>query len=170
MPLQKGSSMAEEPSDHQKSLIEQVTYLRGRILTAYAQVEFLLADISVKLDLKFPYRIKDRITAAKRIGDRPGFEAYKAELDRVCDELLIYDEMRNFMAHGFLILMTDKKDNHQFEFRMYERTKQGEFQLVLINTNTARMSSAVQLIDGYVQRAHEIFRRIYTEKGLEKEE
>ena len=50
-----------EPSPLQKSLIEQVTHLRGRIITAYAQVEFILADISVKLDLKFPYRIRDRI-------------------------------------------------------------------------------------------------------------
>ena len=55
-----------EPSEFQKSLIEQVTYLRGRIITSYAQVEFLLADISVKLDLRFPYRISDRIKAAKR--------------------------------------------------------------------------------------------------------
>jgi hypothetical protein len=58
-----------EPSNFQKSLIEEVTYLRGRIITAYAQVEFILADFSVKLDLKFPYRIRDRIKAAKAIAN-----------------------------------------------------------------------------------------------------
>jgi hypothetical protein len=56
-----GYQPMNSPSELQKSLVEQVTYLRGRILTSYAQVEFLLADISVKLDLKFPFLIKDRI-------------------------------------------------------------------------------------------------------------
>jgi hypothetical protein len=157
-----------EPSEFQKSLIEQVTYLRGRIITSYAQVEFLLADISVKLDLRFPYRISDRIKAAKRIGERPGYQAYKEDIDRVCDELLIYAEMRNFLAHGFLMLTTDKTNNHEFQFRMYQRTEQGEFNLVLINTNTARLKLAAQNTDDYVQRAHALFRRIYLEKGLEQ--
>jgi hypothetical protein len=58
------------PTQLQKSLIEEATYLRGKILTSYAQVEFLLADLSVKLDLRFPYLIKDRIKAAKRISER----------------------------------------------------------------------------------------------------
>jgi hypothetical protein len=41
-----------EPSELQKSLIKEATYLRSKILTSYAQVEFLLADLSVRLDLK----------------------------------------------------------------------------------------------------------------------
>jgi hypothetical protein len=158
-----------EPSPLQKSLVEEVTYLRGRIITAYAQVEFMLADISVKLDLKFPFRIRERIKAAKQTGDREGYEVYKAELDRICDELLVYDEMRNVMAHGHLSLTTDKKNNHEYEFRMYRGTQKGEFELLIIKTNTTRLKAAVQVIDDYVQRAHDLFRRIYTEKGLEKE-
>ena len=110
-----------QPSDLQKSLIEEATFLRGKILTSYAQVEFLLADLSVKLDLKFPYRIQDRIKAAKRISERPGFETYKDELATVCDQLLEYDEIRNLMAHGFLMLTTDKKGNHKFDMRLYQR-------------------------------------------------
>jgi hypothetical protein len=42
-------------TDEQKSLVDECIYLRGRIITAYSQVEFILADISVILDLKFPY-------------------------------------------------------------------------------------------------------------------
>jgi hypothetical protein len=109
------------PSELQKSLIEDATYLRGKILTSYAQVEFLLADLSVKLDLKFPYRIQDRIKAAKRISERPSFETYKDELAAVCDQLLEYDEIRNLMAHGFLMLTTDKKANHKFDMRLCQR-------------------------------------------------
>ena len=39
-------------------LIERATYLRGRYLTSYAQCEFLLADLSVKVDNRFRYAIE----------------------------------------------------------------------------------------------------------------
>jgi hypothetical protein len=47
---------AAEPTNRQKSLVDEALYLRGRIVASYAQVEFLLADISVKLDLRFPFQ------------------------------------------------------------------------------------------------------------------
>ena len=55
-----------EPTEQQKSLVDEALYLRGRIVASYAQVEFLLADISVKLDLRFPHLIDARITAVQR--------------------------------------------------------------------------------------------------------
>lgn len=59
-------------TDEQKALVDECIYLRGRIITSYSQVKFILADISVILDLKFPYLISKRITAAKEIADRLG--------------------------------------------------------------------------------------------------
>jgi hypothetical protein len=106
---------AAEPSERQKSLVDEALYLRGRIVASYAQVEFLLADISVKLDLLFPYLIDARIKAVKRVAEREGYEIYKDELDQVCKELLQYDDIRHFMTHGFLSLTTDRKGNDQFE-------------------------------------------------------
>src|SRR5580693_500881 len=91
-----------EPTERQKGLVDEALYLRGRIVASYAQVEFLLADISVKLDLRFPYLIEARIKAVKRIAERGGYQVYKEDLDRMCDELLRYDELRHFMTHGFL--------------------------------------------------------------------
>jgi hypothetical protein len=39
------SGFEREPSDQQKMLlVDEALYLRGRIIAAYAQVEFLLAD------------------------------------------------------------------------------------------------------------------------------
>jgi hypothetical protein len=49
--------MMTGPTELQKSLVDEAMFLRGRIVTSYSQVEFLLADISVKLDVKFPYRV-----------------------------------------------------------------------------------------------------------------
>jgi len=83
-----------EITDQHKALIDEALWLRGRIIASYSQVEYLLADISVKLDLRFPYLIKDRIKAVKRIGDRPGYEGYGVALNRICDDLLRFDEVR----------------------------------------------------------------------------
>lgn len=156
-----------EPSQHQIALIDEVNYLRGRILTAYSQIEFLLADLSVKLDLKFPYLIKKRINAARRIADRAGYESYRDELNKVCDDLIEYDEIRNIMAHGFLMLTTDSKGNHRFDMRMYRRADE-EFELLEIHTTIPRMRAGAQAITEYVRNAVRLFGRIYLEQGLER--
>jgi hypothetical protein len=157
-----------EPTELQKSLIDEATYLRGRIVTSYSQVEFLLADISVKPDLKFPYLIKDRIKAVRGILERDGYGVYKEDLAKACDELLQYDEMRNFMAHGFLTLTTDRNDNHQLEFRLYQREGQGTFNLVTIQTTVPFLRVAADQITEYVSHAVQLFGRNYLEQKLER--
>jgi hypothetical protein len=155
-----------QPADWQKQLINESLYLRGRIIASYSQIEFLLADISVKLDLKFPYLIKDRIKAAKRIGEREQFAKYKAELDKVCDELLEFDDIRNFLSHGFLTLHVDKLGNHQFEYRMYQRGD-GTFTLMGGTTTIERLRGAAEHITAYVEQSVELFTRIYKEQNVE---
>jgi hypothetical protein len=63
-----------EPTEHRRSLVDEALYLRGRIVPSYAKVEFLLADLVAKLDLRFPYLIEARIKAVKRIAEREGYE------------------------------------------------------------------------------------------------
>lgn len=75
-----------EPTEQQKMLVDEALYLRGRIIASYAQVEFLLADLVVKLDFRFPYLIDARIKGVKQIAERPGYEVYKDDLDRACEE------------------------------------------------------------------------------------
>ena len=156
-----------EPTELQKAIINDAIALRGGIITSYSQVEFLLADISVKLDLKFPYLVKDRIKAVKQIGQRPGYEVYKADLDKLCEELLQYDEIRVFMAHGFLTVTTDKKGDHELEYRMYQRVGDGKFNLVLVKTTIPRLEAAAMQITKYVSDAVRLFGRIYNEQNLE---
>lgn len=156
-----------EPTEKQKLLVDEALYLRGRIVASYAQVEFLLADISVKLDLRFPYLIEDRIKAVRRIAERDGYQLYKDELDRVCGELLRYDPIRHFMTHGFLSLTTDRKDNHQFEFLRYQRDGEGKFTLLSGRTTIERLRQAADDIEQYVSHVVRLFERIYREKKLE---
>jgi hypothetical protein len=101
--------------------------LRGRIITSYSQVEFILADISVILDLKFPYFISKRIAAAKAIAERPGYESYREELREICDGLGEFDEIRLFMAHGWVSAEIDKLGQNVIEFLRYERLGDGQF-------------------------------------------
>jgi hypothetical protein len=158
---------ATEPTEWQKSLVNEAFYLRGRIVSSYAQVEFLLADISVKLDLRFPYLIDARIKAVRRIAERDGYQIYKEELDRVCEELLQYDALRHFMAHGFLSLSTDSKGNHQLEFLRYQRDGEGKFTLLTAKTTIERLRQAADDIGQYVSHVIRLFERIYREKKLE---
>jgi hypothetical protein len=75
----------EKPTPEQIAISDEMLYLRGKIITGYGQVEFFLADLSVKLNLKFPYLIKDRIKAAKEIADRPDYVEFRGELHALCD-------------------------------------------------------------------------------------
>lgn len=156
-----------KPTKQQKSLIDDALYLRGRIVASYAQVEFLLADISVKLDLRFPYLIDARIKAVRRIAERDGYQIYKDELDHVCEELLRYDQIRHFMTHGFLSLTMDKQRNHQFEFRRYQRDGEGKFTLLNGKTTIDELRQAADDIGQYVSHVIRLFERIYREKKLE---
>jgi hypothetical protein len=156
-----------EPTQQQKLLVDEALYLRGRIVASYAQVEFLLADISVKLDLRFPYLIDARIKAVRRIAEREGYEVYKNELDSICEELLQYDDIRHFMTHGFLSLTTDKKGTHQFEFLRYQRDSEGKFTLLSGETTIERLRQAAHDIGEYVSHVIRLFERIYREKKLE---
>jgi len=126
-----------------------------------------LADISVKLDLRFPYLIDARIKAVKRIAEREGYDVYKEELDGVCEELLRYVDVRHFMTHGFLSLTIDKKGNYQFEFLRYQRDGEGKFTLLSAKTTIERLRQAADDIGNYVSHVIKLFAKIYSEQKLE---
>lgn len=151
-----------------KKLVDDIIYLRGRIITSYSQVEFLLADIAVKLELKFPYLISARLKAAKRIAEKEGYESYKAELEEVCDGLERYDDLRKFMAHGWASITVDKKGQHLFELLMYQRDGEGQFQLFRSRTTREKLLEAAEDINQYTGKVIRLFDRIYADKKLER--
>ena len=156
-------------TSEQKAMVDECIYLRGRIITSYSQVEFLLADISVILDLKFPYLISKRIAAAKAIADRPGYEVYRDELYAVCDGLGQFDEIRLFMAHGWVSAELDRHGGNVIEFLRFERLGDGQFRLMRGGTDLERLRQLADDINDYTERVIVLFRRIYSEKNLENE-
>jgi hypothetical protein len=157
-------------ADEQKKLVDDIIFLRGRIITSYSQIEFLLADIAVKLEMKFPYQIAARLKAAKRIAQRDGFESYRSELEEVCDALADFDDIRKYMAHGWANLEVDRAGNHRFQLLMYERIGEGKFEMMSATSTRERLQEAADNINEYTRKVINLFRRIYFEKGLEKPE
>jgi hypothetical protein len=76
--------------------------------------------------------------------------------------------MRNLMTHGFLMLSTDKKGNHKFDMKLYQRAGEGKFNLLEIETNIVRLRAAADNIAEYVSSAVALFGRIYIEQRLEQ--
>jgi hypothetical protein len=71
------------------------------------------------------------------------------------------------MAHGWLSLTTDRKNNHQFEFLRYQREGDGRFVLLRATTTVDRLRRAADDITAYVSDTHALFTRIYADKKLE---
>jgi hypothetical protein len=128
----------------------------------------VLADIAVRLDLKFPYPIKDRIKAAKKIVDQPEYAAYRHDFHRVCDELLRYDDLRNFMAHGIMVLETNPdQTSHKFELRLYERCGQGKFRHRTERFSVEDLRRSASEMVKYTHDAYAVFKKFYIEQAVE---
>jgi len=158
-----------------RRIVKQVNLLRGAYIGSYAQVEFLLADICVKawelpaykhLRAKFPYRAGSRVTAANAIFDCAGpFAAYCEEVHGLFDELLRFEELRDFLAHGLLRINTRRSD-FSLHLRMYKPEKEG-LKIGTIDVPVIELAHAVEQIVPFTQRFVRLFRRIYLEQKLE---
>jgi hypothetical protein len=159
---------AMEISEFQKRLTDEACLLRGKIITGYSHVEYVLADISVRLGLKFPSGIKDRIKAVKQIVDRPEYEAYRNDFHRVCDELLQYDDLRNFMAHGVMTLESNRdQTSHRFVLQRYERLATGKFCHRALELSVEDFRRRASEMTKYTQDAYAVFKKFYLEQDVE---
>jgi hypothetical protein len=148
-------------------LIVRATYLRGRYLTSYAQCEFLLADLSVKVDSRFRYAIEKRVNAAKIMAGADGpLNRYADDFLPLIEGINSWSERRHWFAHGFLTVIRDPKDQVVFEFRRYEQ--QGE-DLILSSWTASvdALQDAADSINFYCKAFVALHQRIYSELGLE---
>jgi hypothetical protein len=155
-------------TDFQKKLTDEACLLRGKIITGYSMVEYVLADISVCLNLKSPYRIKDCIKAVKQIVDQPEYEAYRNDVHRVCNEFPRYEELRLFMAHGLMLLeITPDQTSHRFLLQRYDWETKGEFCRYTLSLSIEALREVASEIVEYTNDAYAVFFRFYNEQALE---
>ena len=163
-------------AEFHKAILSRAAEHRGRIITSYAQVEHLLADIVVrcrvlpeyaKLPKPFPFRLETRIARVRQMVNMPGpLSAYAAPFEAIITDLARYAELRHFMARGLLIVSTTSSGAHLLEYRMYRVTKDGE-QEGFIHTNLDQLWQAAAEIAEYAQRAVHLFHDVYLRHNLE---
>ncbi|KYH01706.1 hypothetical protein [Bradyrhizobium sp. DOA1] len=158
------------PPAWQIALIDRATYCRGRIITSFAQCEFLLADLAEKVDGRFIYLLRDRVKAAKALTEKSGpFNQYAADLVPMAEKLLEWDDVRNFLVHGFVMLTTDKAMNHMFEYRRYNRVSKEEYELRQWFVSIEDLERAKDHINALAIVMVDTMKRIYVDQNLEKE-
>ena len=168
------ASVTHDPAEI-KRIVGQVQLMRGAFIGSYAQVEFLLADICVKtweipeyasLKAKFPYRAESRIKAANALFESNGRLAkYREEVRGLFQELLRFEEVRDFMAHGLLRIDTRSQD-FSVHMRMYRPVK-GGLQIGTLDMPVMELAGAVQQIVPFTHGLVTTFKRIYLEQNLQ---
>jgi hypothetical protein len=156
------------PEQWVRDLIDRAAYLRGRYLTSYAQCEFLLADLSVRVDQRFRYALDKRVNAAKVMAESGGLlNAYADEFLPLIENIGNWTERRHWLAHGFLIFTQDEQKRHLFEYRRYEQRDDG---LVLLQWQATidDLQDAVDAIGRYTQAFVALCRRIYLDLKIEE--
>ena len=126
-----------------------------------------MADLITKLEDRFAYRIKSRIKGVRAIAELSGYEVFRRDLHRLADELLLWEEFRHYMVHGFMRAEVDKVGNHRFQLLRYTREDVGKYKLLQATTDIPRMKQSLGDIDKYVHEVMDLFERIYREKKLE---
>jgi hypothetical protein len=151
------------PDRHFVDLMDRAAYLRGRYLTSYAQCEFLLADLSVKVDGRFRYALDKRINAAKAMAESTGpLNAYAGDFLPLIENIGNWSERRHWLAHGFMTMFTAPDGAHAFEFRRYEQQAD---RLVLLQwfASVDDLQNAVDAINRYCSAFVALHHRIYLE-------
>jgi hypothetical protein len=157
------------PDRYFVDLLDRAAYLRGPYLTSYAQCEFLLADLSVKVDNRFRYALDRRINAAKAMAEGSGpLNVYADEFLPLIENIGAWSERRHWLAHGFLIFRKDSvSGGYLFEFRRYVQQEDGHVLLQWFAT-VDDLQNAVDAINRYCSAFVALCGRIYLELGIEE--
>jgi hypothetical protein len=150
--------------------------MRGAIITSYAQVEHLLADIVLRcqpmadysgLPKTLPYKLETRIALVRQIVGMPGpLQKYQAEFEKIIVELLEFEELRHFMAHGLLQVHTDGDGSHTLIYRMHRQAKGSTIEEGTVTTDLPQLEYAAKQIADHALRAVNLFRDVYRDHSL----
>jgi hypothetical protein len=160
-----------EPEQWLKDIADRVSYLRGRYLTSFSQCEFLLADLSVRVDNRFRYALEKRVSAARTMANGDGLlNKYQADFVPLLDHLIEWTERRHWLAHGFMEILHDRKGHHAIRFRRYIQEKEGSSRLAFWTITVPDLENTVSAINFYCIAFVRLCSRIYLEQGLEENE
>jgi hypothetical protein len=157
-------------------LMQEVHFLRGAIISSYAQVEFLLTDLNMRcrqlpayaeIAAGFPYKLESKISRVKALITAPGpLNAYADDLQGLVDRISGYEESRHFIAHGQLRVPREAT-RRPVIFQMYRPGKKGEpEEHGEIRTDVDQLTNFAAEIAEYARQMVRLFERIYRELAL----
>ncbi len=163
------------PNADQMDILTLASFHRGAIITSYAQVEFLLADLVFRwrkqiraAEGPLPYSLDSRIKAASEIINTwYRFTEYRAEVEGLIEGLRPFRQIRDMMAHGMMVLTTDQQARHLLDYRMYRETKGGSIEVGRMTTDIDQLAHAASEVGKYAQNFATLWRRIYLDQGLQ---
>jgi hypothetical protein len=133
----------------------------------------LLADICLKawqraeyahLAGPFPYKTDTRIKAVSKLLNTDGpLKAHRPGVQSALDELLRFEELRHFVAHGLLIVTPDPS-GPRMQYRLYRDTKHGT-EIGFLELSFSELTDASLKISELLHQTATTFRRIYFDLG-----
>lgn len=157
-----------------QQIANQAYFLRGKAIGAYAQIEFVLADMCLQFwewpayrDLKgqFPINAAARVEAATVLFKTTGpLAKYRKDLEPLLAQLKSYEKNRHLFAHGHLML-TNAHRTPSVHFRLYALSKDC-VKLHRESWTLEQMESIASDIEAYARRFGRLLDRIYIAQGL----
>lgn len=160
-----------------KELIRNAHFLRGAIISSYAEVEFLLTDLNMRcrrlsayagIATDFPYTLESKIARAKELVAAPGpLSEYADDLLALVDRISAYETYRHFMAHGLMVVNTRDTATAAITFRMYRKAKKTPEEFGEIQTDLDQLTNLAREIGEYAHQIVTLVARIVQELSLE---
>ena len=160
-----------------RAVIGQAATLRGCIITSYAHVEHLLADIVIRcqalpeyaaLPKSYPHKLRTRIARVQQLLSLPGpLAQYKQQFECLLAELGRFEEIRHFMAHGLLIARVRPNQWHELRYQMLGQAKGQRVEEGRMVTDLDQLSNAAREIAQWSQQAVTLLRDIYLRHDIE---
>ena len=170
------SSLSSEKAEKYAALARKQSEFRGRILSAYAQAEFLLLHIALqsrilkeywRLELRYHRKLEYRVKQARALFAAEGpLNQYNSRVTALLDELEPYKEDRDFFAHAFC---QAKIVDGETTF-IYKMLRQDESKTHLVE-RAFRLNDLEELefkLTSLAQRYVVLFKEIYLAEDLEK--
>jgi hypothetical protein len=161
-----------------RHVIEEFFLLRGRIISNYAQVEFLAAHMLRLLLQKFPvdikairpvaYKIDTRISELRRISDFISeLLPYRIDLLQYLENIETFSDTRHFMAHGY-VDVNKHPNGYLFRMQLYKFPKGKEPELHKREFMLDDLRTRSDHLTIYTQTTIQFIRRIYLDLALEE--
>ncbi|QWG22205.1 hypothetical protein KMZ93_19800 [Bradyrhizobium sediminis] len=156
-----------------QQIADQAHFLRGKVIGAYAQIEFVLADMCSQfwerpayrhLKGQFPFKTAARVEEVTILFKANGpLAEYWNDLEPLLAQLKSFERNRHLFAHGHLML-TNSNSIPSVHFRLYALSNDS-VELHTENWTLEHMESIAADIAAYAGRSGRLLGRIYAEQG-----